>query len=316
MDEKEPFLIKRNVKDKDEFEKYEALTWKKVGGDYLTTKQIRVLAVNYYRPRFLNILRNKRNIDFETYYNDASRIIEIVAKELGNMAPDTRLLNNLSTAIAGYMVLYGDKVDEDEIISIVSEYFVSFLDYKRDSYISGRTVNYIKDNVWDFCSWTDKVKWIWNKKNYPMMYIKNTQREKGLAIQIPTLSLYIKPRLESPLKPKHIEQQLRGAFEVPNLGNKAVDVSRWLAKMQAVFIDYCLVKDNALLRDLWDVALNFLWEHIEELKKIRDDTSMRYAMPDDVLKKLIEEMEETYSSADFFDTASFSKDNMEIKKPF
>lgn len=314
LDTKEPFLIKKNVRDEEEFQKYKSLTGKEVNDEYLTTNQIQKLAKDFYRPRFLNILRNKRNIDFKKYYAEATRIVENVAKELWTIAPDTRVLNNLATAVAGYMVPYWNNVDEEEIMRIVSEYFVNFLDYKRDSYISWRAVSYITDNIWDYCSWTDKVRWV--KKNCPMVYIKSTQRENGIWIQIPTISRDLKSKLDSPLKAKHIEQQIRGAFEVPNSKNRPLDIARWLAKMQVIFIDYAIVKNNALLKQLWDVTLDYLGGHIQELKKLRDDSSIRYAMADSTLEKLIEEMEETYSTADFFDKVSFSKEIVEEHLPF
>jgi hypothetical protein len=115
LDPKEPFLIKKNVKSEDEFRKYEELTGQKVENEFLTTEQIKTLAIQYYRPMFLNILRNKRNIDFEKYHSEATRIIETVAKEFGSMAPDTRLINNLISAITGYMIICGDNINEDDI---------------------------------------------------------------------------------------------------------------------------------------------------------------------------------------------------------
>ena len=141
-----------------------------------------------------------------------------------------------------------------------------------------------------------------------MVYLKNSKREKGLAIQIAAISRYMQPRLNLEITSNHIEQQLRGAFDVPKLKNKPMDIARSLAKMSAVFIDYNKIKDNEYLREIWDASLEFLGEHISELKKMKDDPMAKFSMSDSILRKLIEEMDESYGSAEFFNTDSYSKE--------
>ena len=136
LDTKEPFLIKKNVRDDEEFRKYETLTGGKLYNKFLTTEQIKLLAVNYYRPRFLNILMNKRKVNFKEYYKEADRIVDLIAKEFSSDILDARLVNNLKCAITGYLIICGDSMDEEEVKEIVSEYFTDLLNYKRDAYIS------------------------------------------------------------------------------------------------------------------------------------------------------------------------------------
>jgi hypothetical protein len=54
------------------------------------------MAIKYYTPRFLNILKNKKDINFNEYVDKAQKFIESANTE--NV--DVRLLNNLSPALA------------------------------------------------------------------------------------------------------------------------------------------------------------------------------------------------------------------------
>ena len=311
LDAKEPFLVKKNVKAEDEFRKYEEITGQKIENEFLTTEQIRTLAIHHYRPMFLNILRNKREIDFKHFHDMATKIVERVAKEFGEMAPDTRLVNNLIASMSGYMIICGDSVDEDEVASIVTEYFVDLLDYRKDAYISWRIVNHIVDNVWEYCSWINKVKW--TSLNYPMIYLK-FGNEQWLVIQIRNLAKYTKNKLESNLTIKHIEQQFREIIGVPKLSSRVVKVAKWLCNMGGVFIPIDIINRVDPLKRIWDAVLDFLGEHQKELQKVKDE-SQNYVMDDGTFQQLINEIEDTYINAPFFDTANYSKDNKEPEKP-
>lgn len=315
LDTKEPFLIKKNVTDKEEFKKYEELTGEKVDGEYLTTGQIKRLAKEFYRPRFLNILRNKKYINFEEVYKRASKITDDVAKEFGANAPDTRIVNNLSTAIAGYMLLLWDEIDEAEIRKIIQGYFTNYLEFRKDSYVTWRIVGFITENIGNFCSWTNKVKW--STEEYPAIYLKNSNKEKWLAIQISKISRYMVSKLDLNLKPKHAEQQVRGAFDAQRIKAKPVNVAGWNLKMSATFIDFEKIKDNEFLKWIWDISLDYLWEHVKELKKMKDEGLVKYTMANPTLIKLIEEMDESYENSEFFNTSSFSKEiPLEEQQPF
>lgn len=307
LDAKEPFLVKKMVTDEWEFRKYEALTGQKVENEFLTTEQIKTLAVNYYRPLFLNILRDKREINFKEYHDKATRIIESVVKEFGDMAPDTRLANNLISAITGYMIICWDFVDENEIRAIASDYFVNLLDYRKDAYISWRIVNHIVDNVGEYSSWINKVKW--TSLNYPMIYLKYGN-EKGLVIQIKNVAIYTKNKLESNLTVKHIEQQFREMIGIPKLSSKVVKIIWWNCNMGGVFIPLDIIKRVDPLKRIWDAVLDYLGTHTKELQKMIDD-GQKYVMDDGLLQSLIKEIDGSYWNAEFFDKINYSKEIQE-----
>lgn len=308
-----PFLLVKNVKDKGEFEKYKAITGEDVNGEYLNQRQIEIIAKQYYRPRFQNILKNKNEINFEEYHKRALTIIESVVKDFGEQTPDARLVNNFSVALAGYMIVCWDNVDENELIRIIAEYFTNLSDYKKETYVSWKMVNYIIENIWEFCNRWDKVKW---STNYPMIYLKYSDKEVGLYMRITSISNYLKNKLESPLHQKHLEDQLREKIDCKGFGSRQVKAAKWNLTMSGVFVSFETIKKNESLRSIWDCALDYLCSHSKELQKLIDD-HQQYRMTEDILRELIKEMEYSYSKADFFDGSGYSKDNTEVKNlPF
>lgn len=311
---KEPFLLKKNVRDKEEFDKYKELTNEEVYGEYLTTGQIKILAINYYRPRFLNILRNKRLINFEEYQKRAIKFIESIVNDLWEQTPDARLINNFSPVLAGYMIACWDKIDEEELAGIVVEYFVNLLDYKRESDLSWKMVNYIVENIGTFCNRWDKVKG--NKTTYPMIYLKDSDRERGLYMRMSSISDFFKEEEGSKLQQKHIEQQFRKRIDCEHYGSRPIKAAKGNLTMTWVFIPYDRIKKNESLRRIWDSALEYLNLQAKELQKLIDD-HQQYRMTEDTLRELIKEMEYSYSKANFFDGSGYSKENSEVENlPF
>lgn len=308
---KEPFLIKKNVRDRAEFDKYKELTNEEVCWDYLTTGQIKTLAMSYYRPRFLNILRNKKQINFEEYLKRALTFIESIVNDLGDQTPDARLINNFSPVLAGYMIACWDEIDEGELTSIVVEYFVNLLDYKKDADISWKMVNYIVENIGRFCSRWNKVKGV--ETSYPMIYLKDSDRERGLYMRISSISDLLKNELKSQLHLKHIEQQFRKRIDCEHYNSsRQVKAAKGNLTMTWIFVSYDTIKKNESLRAIWDSALDYLCWHSKELQKLIDD-QQQYRLPEDTLRELIKEMDYSYSKADFFDGSSYSKENSEAE---
>ena len=160
------------------------------------------MGMNYYRPRFLAILKNKNKIKFNEYIDKALSFIDkFSSKEI-----DTRFLNNLSPALAWYLLLKWDDIDTAEIEGIISDYLKRLDVYRKDSIVSSRIVEYIISHIGEFCSRTKKVKG--QDPNYPMIYLKHTNRHI-LVIQIQSLIKYVKDKVDCNLATKHIEQQFR-----------------------------------------------------------------------------------------------------------
>lgn len=308
----EPFAVKKWVTDIDEFEKYKSISDKnaKIDTEYLTTDQIKTIATNYYRPRFLNILKNKKNIDFNSYHEKALKIIEsFSSKDI-----DARFLNNLSPAVAWYMLLKWESLDEEEIKNIIKDYLDRYDKYRKDSIVSWRIVQYIISHVWEFSSWINKVKW--TSPTYPMIYLKWSDREQWIVIQIQSLIKYVKDKVESNLSTKHIEQQFRQLIWIWEKWKDSwpVKVAKWLFNINWVFISYDKVKTNDSLKMIRDYVLDYYNEHLDELrhravwdKHSPDSRLNQKSMSTESLKKLMLEMEYTYDRAPLFDNESFKK---------
>ena len=84
--------------------------------------------------------------------------------------------------------------------------------------------------------------------------------------------------------------------------------------MGGVFIPIDIINRVDPLKRIWDAVLDFLGEHQKELQKVKDE-SQNYVMDDGTFQQLINEIEDTYINAPFFDTANYSKDNKEPEKP-
>lgn len=315
LDSKETFPIVKNIKDEEEFKKYEEITGERPTGDFLDTGKIKVLATQYYRPRFLNILKHKEDINFDEYVDKAIQYIDYVVQHFDkDKLPGERIINNLIPAISWYLLLCWDDIDEEEILTIIGEYFNNFREYRKEVYISGRAQEYIINNITEFCNWIPKVKY---GENNPMIYLKYSTREQWLVMQFRPISNYVKNKLESPLSVAIIEQQLRGFLSVKDK-SRAIKVAKWYGNnISWVFIPLDIVKRIDPLKEIRDAVLDFQGTHAKDLQKLKDDTHQSYVMDNIALWGLIEEMEETYEKAHFFDTSSYSKENTEIEQlPF
>lgn len=307
----EAFTIKQNVKDEEELMKYKELTWETMNTDYLTTEQIKTLAIQYYRPRFLNILRNKSKIDFKYYHDKALKLID---ETLNKWVLDVRYKNNLVAPITWYLILKWDTVNESEVYDIIIMYFNKLDKYIKNAIISWSIVQYICQHTWELCSWTWKVKGY--TSNNPMIYLKNTEREQWIVLQVQTLVKYMADKFASPLKVKHIEQQFRQLLGIQNYSTKVVKVAKGELNFTWTFISLEKVKQNESLRVIRDYVLLYLNEHMRELTHVKDwekaDTEIypkiqAKVMPNGTLEKLINEMNDTCKSSQYFDTDTFQK---------
>ena len=309
----QPFLVKKNVKDNDEIKKLRELTHDEDSKiEYLSTDQIREMGMNYYRPRFLAILKNKNKIKFNEYIDKALSFIDkFSSKEI-----DTRFLNNLSPALAWYLLLKWDDIDTAEIEGIISDYLKRLDVYRKDSIVSSRIVEYIISHIGEFCSRTKKVKG--QDPNYPMIYLKHTNKERILVIQIQSLIKYVKDKVDCNLATKHIEQQFRQLLWIQKQksDSRAVKVAGGKMNMTWVPISLDKIKNNESLRLLWDNTLSYFWEHLDELIHISSweendwhtKQPIQKCMAPEVLKSLINEIDETYKKAEFFDIRTFNKE--------
>ena len=309
---KEDFLIKKMVTFEEEHKKFKEITGTDAKLEYLDTGEIKILAVNYYRPRFLNILKNKEHIDYEKYHLRALELIDDVVKERKELAPDTRLRNNFAATLTGYLILCGDDVDENEIRNIITEYFKNLQEYRNSAIVPWQIVDYIIEKKWYFCSWMDKIT---SGKSNPMIYLKHTEKQKGLLIQISWIVRTCKDKLNLEQRPKHIEQQLRKFLDCSNTRPSNTNVAKWQFKIEGVFISLEKITACEPLQRLWDCVLEYTWEHQKELERVQKDNS-HITMDDTILAKLIQEMDDSYSSAEFFDKVNYSKDNTEESMPF
>lgn len=307
LDCKERFLIVRNVKDVWEFGKYESLTWEKVNRDYLDTGMIKLLAKDYYRPRFMCILKHKLEIPYKEYHDKAAELIKEVVQGMDeNIRPLPRIQDNLIPSILWYLMVCWDDVNEDEVREIIKDYFDNFMEFKRDAYVCWKVVNDIVDNISGYCSWISKVKWA--EKGYPMIYLKHTEREQGLIMQIPNISKYAISKLGLTTDSTTVEQQLKDFIGIQGIKPRQIKVAKSLSNnMGWTFIPLGIVEKNDSLKRIWDVTLDYLWSLMDDLIKIRDDDKIVVTNPK-ALQWLISEICGTYASADFFDTETFSKE--------
>lgn len=299
------FLVKKNVKDEEEIKKLRELTHDEESPiEYLTTDQIKEMGMNYYKPRFLSILKNKNKIKFNDYIDKALNYID----KFSSKDIDTRLLNNLSPALAGYLLLQWDDVDDKEIEWIITDYLKRLEVYRKDSIVSSKIVEYIVSHIWEFCNRTRKVKW--QDVNYPMIYLKHSNNEQILVIQIQSLIKYVKDKVESNLATKHIEQQFRQLLWIQKKksDSRPVKVAKWKMNMNGVPISLDKVKENESLKLLWNSVLRYLTEHLDDLIHLENwEENARYTkqpiqkcMAPKTLENLINEIEETCNKAEFY----------------
>ena len=309
----EPFLVRKMVKAPDELLKYQQL-WlgSPLVNDYLSTDQIKLMAVKYYRPRFLNILKNKSKIDFGLYHEKARTLIH----EVAGSNRETRILNNLSLPITGYLVLLGDTCDEDEVKNIISQYLENMKQYRSDNVVSSQIVSHIISNIGNFCSRIPKVKWL--QQNNPMMYCKyNPRWEQGIIIQLTNLAKYVKDKMAITLDPKHIIQQLEALFWIERANNKNfMKALKSNIKMDWTFIPLNQITGSVSLQKLWDNTICYLDEQVDDLQHIRDgedrqlnwNQPIQTAMSKEKIDKLIDEIRTTYNNATHFDGSLFEEE--------
>lgn len=316
----QPFAVKKQVTDDDEFIKYRELSEKEPSNiEFLNTEEIKYLAMNYYKPRFMCILKNKNLIDFNKFHSDAVRFIEKYA----DSTVDTRHKNNLIAALTWYLILRQNVIDEEEISEIIKDYFAKLKVYRGKTIISWLIVQYICNNIQEFSSWLARVKWT-VQQPWPMVWVKHSQKEAGLVMQVSNIVDHCKKKLESSLQTKHIKQQLIELIGInKDIKSWPIKFAKWWWNIFWTFIPLSVVKENDALKKIWDVALNYQHSHLEELQHILQGEDVELSaykqaiqkvMPSDALEKLCEELEETNKNAQFFDE-SFNETE-EDSKPF
>lgn len=312
LNSKEPFLIVMNVRDEEEFKKYEELSGEKVKADYLNTDEIRFLAKEYYRPRYLNILKHKRDINYREYHDKATKLIDEVVKNISvDIRPGVRIQNNLIPAITWYLMVCWDAVNTNEVYSIIEEYFSEYMKFRKGVFVSWRVVNYIVENPWLFCDWLPRVK---SNLEFPMIYLKHTKKQEWLIMQISKISHFAGKGLGLSVDWTVIEPQLRNFLWIPDIPSKANKVAKGLSSnMWWVFIPLRIVENNEQLKRIRDVTLDYLSGQVRGLEKMKTEGQI-YAMSDETLGALIEEINSTYENAEFFNTETFSKEDTEVEE--
>lgn len=304
-----PFAVKKNVRDVDEIAKYVELTGENtISDEYLNTSEIKKLAIFYYRPKFMRILRDKKSINFKDYHDKATEYIE----KFSNEHIDTRHKNCLSAAITWYLIIHWNDIDENKLKEIITEYFNRLKAYRKHSIVSGKIVEYIINNISEFWSRTWKIKW--TNQKWPMLYLKYSDNDKWIIMQIPNIIKYCKDKIEAKLPAKHIEQQFRQLIwcDKDNQDYKAAKVAKWTRNLNWTFISYSEVSKNESLKLIRDTLLEYLHEHSDELSHIleweerEDANGIKYKQPiqkvitDETLSKLIQEINDAYDIAPFF----------------
>ena len=315
------FAVKKQVNDIDELIKYVDLSGKDIANEqFLNTEEIKYLAINYYKPRFMCILKHKNSIDFKRFHDEASMLIE----KYVDWSIDTRHKNNLLCAITGYSILRQWNINEEEIKEIIRDYFSRLETYRKKTIMSWVIVNYILENISEFSSWLWRVKW--TAQYWPMVWIKYSDNEQWLILQVDKIIMYCKTKFEIRLKNNHCKQQLVELLWIKDLQSKQIKFAKWESNISGTFIPLNIVEKNELLRNIWDVTLSYQHSHMLELNHILSGEKQDWWMyhqpiqkviPDVVLEKLCEELEQTYEKADFFNKELFSKsDSEEDEKPF
>lgn len=318
----QPFTLKWQLSDNDEYIKYMLLSEKEPANlNSLSTDEIKFMAQKYYRPRFMKILKDKNLINFKYYHDMATKYVDKYSDDW----TDARLKNNLVCALTGYLILRQANVDEAEVEEIIKDYFSKLQTYRKRTILSGVIVNYITENISEFSSWIWRVKW--NSQPGPMIRIKYSEKEQGLIMQLTNIVSYCKNKVEATLSTNHLKQQLAQLIWLKGLLQSGqVKFAKGNDNISWTFIPLSVVKDNEALRKIRDTTLAYQHSHVEELRHIlegedRHDvvpTSSKQAiqkvMPEEKLKKLCEELEYTNEHAQFFDKNFEEKD--EESKPF
>ena len=313
-----PFAVKKQVTDCDEFIKFMELSNKDVANvEYLNTDEIRYLAVNYYKPRFMYLLKHKNLINFNKYHSEAVMLVE----KFAGSSIDTRHKNNLVCPLTWYLILRQDNIDEEEVKNIVEDYFSKLQTYRKHSIMSWMIVDYVLDNIDEFSSWMGRVKW--TSQTWPMIWVKSSEKEQGLILQIDNIIRYCKNKIENKLSNKHSKQQFVQLLWIKDIQSWVIKFAKWTRNIAGAFIPFSIVEWNEFLRKIWDATLSYQHWHVEELKHVLkwEDVdlsvykqSIQKVMPSEILRKLCEELECTNEKASFFDKTFEETD--EDSKPF
>ena len=319
---KKAFALKGQLSDDDEFIRYMTLSQKEPTSlDYLSTDEIRFMALKFYRPRFMKLLRDKNLINFKEYHDNAIKYIE----KYTDCNVDARLKNNLVCALTGYLILRQAFVDETEVKEIITDYFEKLENYRKHTILSGVIVNYILENISEFGSRMWRVKG--TSQPGPKIWVKYSDNEQGLILQLTNIVAYCKNKVEATLSTKHIRQQfiqLLGIKELSQSGQ--VKFAKWSDTISWTFIPLSVVKGNEALRKIRDTVLAYQHGHVLELRHILEwedkhdviipswKQSIQKVMPEDKLEKLCDELDYTDEHAQFFDETF--RETEEDSKPF
>lgn len=313
-----PFAVKKQVTDCEEFIKFMELSSIDTSNNkYLNTDEIKYLAVNYYKPRFMFLLKHKNQINFQKFHNEAVAFIDKYA----GSSIDTRHKNNLVCPLTWYLILRQGNIDENEVKEIVTDYFARLQTYRKHSIISWIVVDYILENIAEFGSWMWRVKW--TSQTWPMIWVKSSDKEQWLILQIDNIVRYCKNKIENKLSNKHTKQQLVQLLWIKDLQGWVIKFAKGARNIAGTFIPLSVVEWNEFLKKIWDTTLSYQHWHVEELRHVLQwedvelsayKQSIQKVMPSEVLEKLCEELECTNEKAQFFDE-SF-KESSEDSKPF
>lgn len=304
------FLVKWKVFDQEEKEKLIQLGFFAPENTALSSKDIRNLALAYYRPRFQAILMNKNDFDFEKYYDFAKKIISEYAKQ--NV--DRRVLNNLSCAITGYLILKWQLESTEEIKLIIENYLQHYLNFRKEYVMSNQIIAYIIENIHEFCNWVSYYKD--SRPTKPMLHIKYSKRFGGdLLIQTSGIIDRLEKQLENGIPKKQLQQQLENELGLVQVA-KSLDWKSWSIKVawSNLYwrkVPFATVEKNEALKRIRDRLLQHLEEQQGDLEHLLEWEEKVWAFGTDRqtiqtvkskhdLKKLIEEIQETTSSAPRF----------------
>ena len=239
---------------------------------YLNTEEIKYLAINYYKPRFMCLLKHKNSIDFQKFHNEASMLIEKYA----DASIDGRHKNNLICAITGYTIIRQWNIDEQEVKEIISDYFSRLQTYREHTIMSWVIVDYILENISEFGSRLWRIKW--TSSVWPMVWIKYSMKEQWLIMQVNNIISYCKNKTENRLTIKHTKQQFVELLWIRGLPSIPIKFAKWERNINGTFIPLNIVKTNEYLKKIWDITLNFQHWHVEDLRHILSGEELDYVL--------------------------------------
>jgi len=318
---RESFLVKKQVTNDWELALFNKVFLGIETGEFLTTDNIRAMAIEYYRPRFMKLLQEKNNIDFASYFERAK---DLVFKIAGNNR-DVRILNNLSLSLTGYIIIHQGKINDEELSTIAEDYLSNFKSYKRNSVVSDQMVRHIIENMNSLSSWIPKVKGAKdNPLVYPLAKIDLDWRitwKSGMIIKLSSLIALMKQELDLTHDNKHLEQQLCSLLNIDKKSaRRNMKAIKNSTTMTGVYIPFYQIEKNEYLQRIWDSAVNSIWESLDWLEHIlswekwlgcgleEGKRPIYKTMSNEKLETLITEIKRTYSCKDHFDKEMFEED--------